>query len=241
MARILEQRKIEEELCPRMNTLLTRARSILREEGVISLIRKALLFLMNYINAFVGIFFRYQTICIYEKILDEIEPAPLKVEDFDLRIVSVPEQIDELLAAGFDLSFHSDMETHRERLDKGGILIYGFLGRKLVHTNWIALTKEANFDPYPFEIDWQHEACLGPSFTMSEHRGMGINAFVYSEMFRILKEKGYSKAKFTIAKSNIEHRKSQAKIGSEITGTGGLLKILRWTFWIEKPTKWIRL
>ena len=211
------------------------------KEGVIALIKRAFLVAKNYLNALVKMFFSYDTVYIYENSLDKVELALPNIEDFTYRVVSTPEQIDELLTMGFDLSFHSDMETHKDRLGKGGLLLYGFVGKKLVHTNWMAMSEEANFDPYPYKVDWQHEACLGPSFTIPEYRGMGINAFVYSEMFRILKEKGGSKAKLTTAKSNIEHQKSQAKIGSEVTGKCGVLKILCWRFWIEKPTKWIKL
>lgn len=225
----------------RADILFRKAKNILREEGVISFMKKVLLFSKYCMNVFVKMFFSYETVYIYENRLDKVEFTPPNIKDFSLRIITAPEQIDELLILGFDLNFHANMGTYKEKLDKGGILIYGFVGKKLVHTNWMALSKEANFDPYPYKIDWQHEACMGPSFTMPEYRSKGINAFAYSEMFRMLKEKGRSKAKFTIAKSNIAHRKSQAKVGSEVAGKCRLLKILCWRFWIEKPTKWIKL
>jgi hypothetical protein len=188
-------------------------------------------------NAFLRFFFIYTTVYIYENRLNGVEFEHPKIENFALKVIFAPEQIDKLLTDGFDLSYDSNMETFRERLFKGGILFYGFVEKKLIHINWIAMSKEANFDPYPIKIDWQNEACLGPSNTIPRYRCRGINTFVYSKMFHILKEKGRQNAKFTTAKSNFAQRKSQAKIGSEIIGEARRIKILRWEFWIEKPTK----
>lgn len=217
----------------RANISLQRAKNILHEEGLASFIKSALLFFVNF-------FFSFSTCYIYENRLDRVEfPLP-KIENFCLKIISAPEHIDKLFAEGFDFSSDSNMENFKRRLNKGGILFYVFVEKKLVHTNWIAMSKKANFDPFPFKIDWRDEACLGPSYTIPEYRRRGINSFVYSKMFQLLMEKGRSRAKFTIAKSNIAHQKSQAKIGSEIIGEGKLFKILLWKFWIEKPTKGVK-
>ena len=221
----------------RANILLQRGENILREEGLFSFIKRVFLYSIHFMNAFVRFFFIYSIVYIYGNRLNGIEFVNPKIEKFTLKIIFAPEQIDKLLTDGFDLSSDSNMETFKERLNKGGILFYGFVEKKLVHTNWIAMSKEANFDPYPIKIDWQDEACLGPSYTILEYRNRGINTFVYSKMFHILKEKGRKTAKFTIANSNIAHRQSQAKIGSDIIGKARRIKILRWEFWLEKQVK----
>jgi len=80
----------------------------------------------------VGHFFQYQTCYLCEtdiqEILKERNEADFlpRIHDFTLKIVSTNQQADELAADGLD--FRSYVINARERLDKGTIAFYVFVG-----------------------------------------------------------------------------------------------------------------
>ncbi len=241
-------RAIEMELEPKANSLVGRTKDILREEGLLPLIKRAFLF-------FVKPCFSYQTCYIYENNLSEVSGVDLtpRIQNLTFKIINASQQIDELVAEGYDFSsapnivnFNPERRLKevsienfdfRGKLGGGGILFCGFINRVLVHTNWIAMDEKTNMAPFLSRIDWRNEVCLGPSYTNPEYRRLGINTYVYSQMYQFLKEKGRAKAKLTTGKSNIAHQQSQAKLGSTIMGEGKLFKIFLWKFYTVKPTK----
>lgn len=232
-------------LANRASILLGRAKNIWQEEGVVSLIKRAFLFLIG-----------YQSCYVYEKDLNEPSNADFtpRIQDFTLKLISAPQQIGELVAEGFDFSsapnivnFNPERKVNeisvenfnvKARLDQGGgVLFCGFVDKALVHTNWIAMSKKANMDPYLIKVDWRNEATMGPSNTNPEYRGLGIKTHVRSQMYQFLKEKARAKGRGTFDKRNIAQHKSEAKLGSKIVGEGRRFKILFWRFCTVKPIK----
>ncbi len=218
----------------RLCTLLRKNKDILREEGIIPFIKQAFSFL---VGLFFDYIFNYKTCYIYENTLDGPRFTP-KIKHVDLKIPSTLQKLDELIANGFDLSSR-DINILKKRISQRAIPFCAFAKQDLAHITWVALTEGAKraVDPFPLKIDWRNEACSGLSWTNPNYRRMGIYTYIYSEIFRFLKERGQSKDKFRIDKDNIASHNALIKLGSEIYAEGYTLKILRWKFYKEKPIR----
>ncbi len=212
----------------RLGILLKKAKVILQEEGVIPFIKRAFSFFRTFL-------FNYKTCYIYENTLDGPRFTP-KTQDVNLKILSTPQELDELIANGFDLSYQ-DINDLKKKISQGAIPFCAFVKQDLAHITWVALAEESKreIDPFPFKIDWQNEACSGLSGTTPNYRRMGIYSYVYSEIFRFLKEKRRSKDKFRIDKDNIASHNALVKLGSEIYAEGRTLKVLWRKFYKERP------
>lgn len=195
---------------------------ILQEQGLVSFLRQI---------------FIYRTYYIYENILDGPQFTP-KVDNVSLKILSKPEQFDELVENGFNLSYW-DINTFKEKASRGVIVFCVFVKQDLAHITCVALSEEAKnaVDPFPLTMDWQNEACSGQSRTDPNYRRMGLLTYVYSEIFRFLKERGLLRDKFTIEKNNIASNKALAKFGSRVIGDGFCLGFLWWKFFHKKSVK----
>lgn len=222
----------------RLIPLVRKGKTILREEGVVPFIKQTLLFLISPL-------FRRETYYIYEKDLNELSEFDFtpKIQSFTLKIVSTPEQVDELIAEGFDINCYLDAEEIKERISRRAVLFCVFVGKEFAHVTWGALAEKAKkeIDKLPFQVDFQKgEACSGASLTKPEYRGKGIFSYTYSYIFPYLVKQGFVKDKFTISESNISSQKAHAKFSPTITGKGRYLKLLWWEFWKEKPAEEIK-
>lgn len=209
--------------------LFRKGKTILREEGLASFIKTVVLFLRSSFS------FAYRTYYIYENTLGGSQFEP-KIQDVTLKIVSTPQQLNELVASGF--TFPSwDVDALKEKASRGAISFCVFVEQNLAHITWIALSEGAKncVDPFPLKIDWQNEAWSGSSRTGQNYQGMGLFSYAYTEIFRFLKERGLSKDRFTIEKNNVVSNHTMVKFGSQIIAHGRYLKLLWWTSWKVKP------
>jgi GNAT superfamily N-acetyltransferase len=219
----------------RKGILFRRSEEILQRDGLLPFIKRAFLFsLKSLVRSF-----RYGNYYIYEKTLNEMNEFKFtpKIQNVILKIICIPTEVDDLIAEGFDINSYLPTDELKTRINKRAILFCVFVGKELAHTSWVALDNKANMDPVPFEIDWQNEACLGPSYTNPKYRGLGVYTFVMSKIYKFLKEKGWLKAKFTVNKKYIAPQKAHAKLGTKIVGEARHLKLLLWEFWRVKPLK----
>lgn len=220
----------------RPGLLFRRGRHVLRDEGLFPFIKGVSSFFLTKTKQ---LFFSNQTYYLYEKTLNnevnDIEFKP-NIKNFRLRTISAPQQVDELVAQGFDFSYHAHIYDLKRRVTKGMIIFCAFIDKKIAHISCVAMSEKTkkDIDPLPYAIDYQSEACIGDTETMREYRGLGIYTYVYLQIFQFLKERGLSKAKFTVRKDNIAPQKSQAKLGSKVYGEGHHLKLLWWKFWKKK-------
>ena len=196
----------------RIRTLFRQGKQILHDEGFLSLFKRLL--------------FSYETVYIYENALH----GPIiacKVNNLTLRIIDCLEDFDKLLADGFDFSsYEMSIQQCKERLSRGAILFCVFVGKELAHGSWVGMSRRSHGDFYTFPMDYGHTACIGGTMTTPKYRRKGINVYVYSEMFRYIREKGLSKAVLEVHKDNIVAQNSQAKLGTYVLGTGHRLRLL---------------
>lgn len=214
-----------------------------------------------------SLLFTYRIYYIYSNTLDEASKAEFtpRVQNATLKTISTWAQIEELIAEGFDFSYYPDMEDIKRRLEKQTVLFCVFVGKELAHRSWLSMTKESRWciDPHPYMVDYQRgESCVGLAGTNPKYQGAGLYTYVYSQIYRFLREKGYSevifspsfsafegrwdkymapydekgdlKGEFALDHNKLAPQKAQAKLGSKFVGEGRYVEILGWKFWREK-------
>lgn len=208
--------------------LFKKGKRVLREEGFLSLFKRIL--------------FAYSTVDLWENNLDG-HSIKCKVDNLRLKIITELEEFDELLSDGFDLSWYEmSIQQCRARLSERAICFLALVGKEVSHVSWVGTTKRTHGDFYSSPIDYKHEASIGGTMTAPKHQGEGIYTSVYSQIFRYLREKGYSRAVFEIHKDNIAAKKAQAKLNSTIWGEGHCLRLLTlFNFRWIKPKSWLPL
>lgn len=217
--------------------LLRKANYIRQRQGLFALARQAFWFLVRSI-------FDHQTYYVWENTEGSMTHFLPRVEDFAIKIISTPEELDQLLAEGFDISpylaLHFDLtiEEIKRTISKGAILFCAFVHRELANVNWIGFTGEAkrDIDAVPFIIDFETEACVGGAETMPKYRHLGFYACTCSMLCQFASELGL-KSKFCTSKNNIASIKTNPKIGYRIYGEVSYWKFLKWKFWREKPVR----
>lgn len=199
---------------------------------MIAFIKRAFLFLVRPV-------FDYQTcyIYIYEKRLNEIDEAKFipKIQNYTLKIISTPTELEQLIADGFDFSSYLDADELKQRISKKAILFCVFIGKDLAHRSWVALSEEAkrDVDALPYSIDFETEALLGGGRTMPKYQGLGLHTYVSAKRFQFVNSNGL-KAKIGVHKNNIPANKTSAKLGAKIYAEMRYLRFLAWESCREK-------
>jgi len=212
-----------------LNLLFKRGKHILQRDGLVHFIKQGFLFLIG---------FQYENVYIYENTLDGPEFAP-RVQNVTVKIISMPRQLDDLAAEGFDFSYYP-YTLLKEKVSRGAIAFCASVDKDFAHITYVAIKPEAKreADPLPFAVNFERgEACSGFSETDPRYRRMGIYAHVYSCIFRFLREQGRSLDRFTIRKSNLASHSALTKLGSRIVAEARYLRLFHLTFWKEKPIK----
>jgi hypothetical protein len=212
----------------KITAILKKYNTIIQQEGVSVFIMKVVSFVRN--NAQ----FRYKTYYIYENTLDGPQFSS-RVEGTHLKIISEGNEFEKLVSEGYNL-LPWKLEDLKYSTNKEAIAFCAFVKQDLAHITWVALTEKAQryVDPFPLKIDWQTEACSGNSYTNPKYTRMGIYSYIYTEIFRFLKENGKTRDKFSIVKQNVSSTKALLKFDSKTIGEGDLLQILWWKFWKQR-------
>ena len=212
-----------------LRLLSTRGKHTLRREGPIRFFKRGVLFVMGV---------QYENVYIYENTLHGPEFAP-RVQNVTVKIISMPRQLDDLAAEGFDFSYYP-RTLLKKKVSRGAVAFCAFVGKDFAHITYAAIKPEAKreADPLPFVVNFERdEACSGFSETNPRYRRMGIYVHVYSCIFRFLREQGRSLDRFTIRKSNLASHSALTKLGSRIVAEARYLRLFHLKFWKEMPIK----
>jgi len=218
----------------RLTDLLKRAKTILKTEGLIPLVRRAFALIVGY-------FFQYENYYLYEQdttnIADYDEADYVsRIDGLALKLVYTNEEAAELEAEGFE--FRSQVMNASERLGKGAIAQCLFVGLELVNMSWTALNQQAKdtlHEP-PYEVDFLNaEACGGDVWTKPEYRRMGIRTYSRVKRMQFLFDNGIATNRTAVPKWNIASQRGSAKFNANIYAEARYLKILWWKSWKEKP------
>ena len=222
-----------------MNTHLSivlsqRVRGIIRTQGLLSLIRRAFLFIIRWL-------FTYERYDLYEGTigeilkLDETEILP-RTQAFTLRVISSNKEADNLEAQGFE--FRSYIPGAVERLDKGAMAFCIFVGHELANMGWLAFTKEANQTIWdsPFGADFSNdESVTGGSFTNPKYRAMGMMTYNLYKRLEFANEQGKLRDRAIMRKSNIAPQILAAKFGYRVYAEMHFIRIVGCKIWKMKP------
>jgi hypothetical protein len=214
--------------------LISRAKQILKTEGLAALIGRALLYLRRCL-------FLFENFYLYEHIMRERNEADYlpKIQGFSLKVVSTNRQADDIVNEGFeDFRDYRFIVNARRCLDKGAIAFCFFVGRELAHIGLVAMDEEAKntFDILPYRVDFSHgQACTGGTVTMPKYRGNGFMAYGYFKRLEFLRQQGYKTSRNVVAIDNKVSQRVHAKFGPRIHARARFLRIARWTLWKEAP------
>ncbi len=212
-----------------MRALYTRTKTILREEGLATTLKRGITVLRRYL-------IRYDQVYLYKHSLverDETDFLP-RIENFSVEIVSSNSQAAELAAKGIDIR---QLSTHAEKsLDKGGIAFCILVDNELAHIGWAALTEEAKktIDDVPYHVDFSNgEACTGGTRTLPKYGRQGLMVYGYFKRLQYLREIGRVASRNAVAIDNIASHRAHARFKPTIYAKGRLLKVLGLQFWKE--------
>ena len=199
----------------RLRELFRRARLLLHEEGFLSLFPQ-LLMCKNYYN-------------IYENNLDGPR-FPCKVDNLTLRIITCPEEFDQLSAEGFNFS------EHAKTITSGEMLFFTFIGKEIVHVNRAFMRRRGVYTHFcPSSMDDGHTVYMGGFWTAPKYRRKGINTFIFSKVLHYLRDRGVSRVVIIVHPDNIAIVNSLAKVDCYLWGEGYHLKLLfLFNFWRVK-------
>ena len=225
-------KKVVEELLDvnKIVTLFKEGVTVLQMDGLAAIIKRIFFSLSRP-------FFEYRVYYLYENNLDNKSDFAPRINNYTLKMITAPKEVDDLIADGFNIeSYYADIDALKERIEKRAILFSIFVDRDLAHTSWVALTDEAkeDIDPLRYAVNYRNEVCFGDSRTILKHQKLGIYTYVCSKTFQYLREKGITKARFAVRKNNTTSQKAHAKVGSVICGEMRYLKLFRREFYKEK-------
>ena len=218
-----------------LRNALARSRSLLREEGLLSLLRHTV--------AFAGVFvrrvYRRRDVFLYHHHLVERDGSAFqpRLAEFEHHVVESNAQADELVAAGYE-DFRQLFLFSARNLSRGAVAFCVYVGRRLAHIGWVATTETGRLgvDPYPFNVAFdQGEACTGGTYTVPEFRGKGLMAYGYYERFEYLRKLGYTSSRNSVEHNNVSSHRAHAKFSPEILGTACFRRVLFWSRWTECP------
>jgi hypothetical protein len=206
---------------------LSRTKSILSEEGLPVLIKRAFAYAGNAL-------FGCGTYLVYEFKLDRaqiVDKIPRTGCSF--KTITTMSEYNEMVGQGYDFG----IRDFRPRLRKGAIVFCAFINKQLASEYWVAQDARAKkaVDPIPFKVDFAHgEVCSGVRFTDPKYRRYGLSEYLFSERIRYLVENNYHTSKATVNVNNVISQQMNAKLSGKIIAKGRYLHIFAWHFWKEK-------
>ncbi|MFC1904221.1 hypothetical protein ACFLXT_00415 [Chloroflexota bacterium] len=208
--------------------LFIKAKHILQNEGLITLLKKVFIFL---------VLCKLQTYFLYKFTIIERNEADFmpKIRDFTLKIISTNQQVDELVSDGFDLSSH--ITLIRQRVERGAIEFFIFVDGELAFIDYVAMTEKAkkSFNALPYKVDFSKEACSGGTETISKYQRNGLAKYNMYKKEEFLRERGIMTRRSAVNVKNIMAQTFCTKFDGKIYAKLRYLKVGPWESFKETP------
>jgi len=210
----------------------TRARAILREEGLVPLLQRSLAFAVS------GFAVDW-TLFLYEHSLVERDRARYlpRLDAWELRVVHSNAEADAVVAGGFE-DFRRVVHTARARLNAGAVAFCVYVGAELAHVGWLAVNQAGkdSFDRVPYAVAFSAgQACTGGTFTVPKFRGCRLMSYGYYERLEYLRTRGFTSSRNVVGVRNVASHKAHAVFSPTIYGVGRYRRLLWWHSWREEP------
>jgi len=151
-------------------------RGVLKHEGIMSLIKKGLMFLSHRFFVFEDYYIVVSNNMDIDK---EVEADYLpKVEDHCWWMLTTNQEADELVADGFELGAYE--LNLRTLLDKDAIAFCNFAGKELAHFSVLADNPRGKkaVEPLPFSVDFEHgQIVVGRALTVPKFRRLHFRKY----------------------------------------------------------------
>lgn len=215
------------------NYLLARAGDILKQDGILSLLKRATIYSA-------GRLFRCGTFLLYENsvIPRDEELFHPRIKEYVFKVISTDSQVDDLVREGFqDIRKAPVIVDVTKCLDNGAIACCFFVGTELAHINWIALTGKAknSFDIIPYAVNFSaKQACVGGTVTVAKYEGNGFMQYGHYQRLEYLRQRGYTTTRNAVAINNEASQRVYSKFSPKIYAKGYYVQILHWQIWRER-------
>lgn len=210
----------------RIKSIFMTRKAILKQEGFVSLLK-------NLFSTFLGLLFSYEHFYLYRYRLDpsmEIPLVPCKVDSLVMKPIFLPISLQEyelLGTQGFDFSTHPKAQEYKKGLGNGTIVFYTSNDNGLVNRTGMTTYRNGVYQyVYPSYLDKGNTVYAGFSETNKEHRLKGVYTYVHSEIYRYLREAGFSEVILLESKEQIGPRKAQERLGAEVLRESYHLRLL---------------
>jgi hypothetical protein len=213
----------------RLRGTISRAREVVRAEGIRALLKMAFDFYI----------FRQERYFLYEHSLIERSEEGFmpRIEDVTLEVVHSNEEA-EVIAARTGQDFRRRTLNARRSLDRGVVFFCFFVEGDLAHVGWVAMNERAKTatGTVPQKVDFSDGvAYTGGTVTMPEHRSKGLMAYGYFRRFEYLREEGVRASRNAVSVGNVASHKAHGKFGPHVYARARHVRLLGCDFWKETP------
>jgi hypothetical protein len=207
-----------------------RARYILRNEGVIPLLGRILLYISSNI-------FSYKEYYVCQDFVGELNEADFlpKVKDFTFKLITNNEVADDW-AKQTGSDFRKQIRNARQRLDTGAVAFCIFVQNELASSIWLGFNQKAKnlINPQPYRVDFAaHQGFSGGGETVPKYRGKGLSSYLWFQRNNYMKQHGI--IMLTGLAATDDPFKLQSKFPTKIHLKARHIKFLWWQYWKETP------
>jgi len=160
-----------------------------------------------------------------------------RVDNFEVRVVDSLGDIGALVARGYE-----DPRIRVAQVEKslaaGAVAVCGYVDHRLAYVGWVAMSAAAKLsvDALPFHVDFESgEGVTGGAWTAPEYRGVGLYRYMFGRELALLRERGKTVCRNSIAVGNLASQRGQAGYGAQVCARGRLIRLLGWERWTETP------
>jgi hypothetical protein len=216
--------------------LIGRAKYIRATEGLLPLLKHALLYFFSYILRFKIYGIRRH----FPGAVGRLDPAKFlpRVDRHDLFIVKDNKSADDLESRGFE--FRSKVFRAREALDHSAIALIVFVGGEIASITWVGMNSSIQriFDDPPKKINYASgDALICGAATFPGFRKKGLYTYTLFKALEYLSTSGNEKCISFTARGLPIYGISEKLFGSRLVGHGYWLRIIGMQFFWERPVK----
>jgi len=218
----------------KMKALFRVAHSTFRQEGLVSLLRRSAIFVLER-------FYWSRRYYIFEHDADwadDVNEADFmpKTDEFEFRVVSTASEAGKLDMEVVESSWHGF--TAEDALERGSIACCTLVGNELAHVMWVAPNDRARdymrLPPMSIDIS-QGEYCAN-GWTNPRYRRMGFAQYTSLKAVRALRDRGLNRDRYVVNQRNVASLLTFGRFESKMCGEARHLKLLWWRLWKEWPT-----
>jgi hypothetical protein len=215
-----------------MTQYINRANYLIRNEGSMSLLKRALSYVFHYI------YFHeeYYVQELFPSDLNELEFLPA-VENFTFKVMENNQDADDFAKKnGFD--FREQILGARQRLAAGAVAFCIFINNQLVSVLWVGFNQKAknSFNPQPYRVNFADQnGSTGGGETVPKYRGKGLMAYACFHRNNYMRLHGINKMTGIYVTNNITMHKVQSKFSSKLSAKASFTKFFIWQSWKETP------